>query len=151
MNMNLAKKVAKMIAKKRQLEDDLRAVKEDIAQHEPQLLDEMVANQLERLQIPVEGQKISIYIHRQLWTKPKEDRAEVVSVLKKCGLSDFVSENYNSNSLSAYVRERLANGEKLQPTLEKCVELTEVVSIRGRRSPVTNESKTAKAVKTLRS
>lgn len=151
MNMNLAKKVAKMIAKKRQLEDDLRAVKEDIAQHEPQLLDEMVANQLERLQIPVEGQKISIYIHKQLWTKPKEDRAEVVSVLKKCGLSDFVSENYNSNSLSAYVRERLANGEKLQPTLEKCVELTEVVSIRGRRSPVTNESKTAKAVKTLRS
>lgn len=150
MNLNLAKQVGELIARKRSLEDDLRAVKDEIAALEPELLNEFTESQMDRIQVPVDNEKVTLYIHRQLWAKPKDgDRAAVISTLKRCGLADFVQENYNSNTLSAYVRERLANGEQLQPTLDSVIEAEEVVSIRGRRSPVTTESKTSKAMKTI--
>jgi len=151
MDMNLAKQVAKLIAEKRRLEDDLRAVKDQIATLEPELLNALMEEQMDRLHVTVGSDKITLYIHRIMWAKPKDgDRQAVVETLLRCGLSDFVQENYNSNSLSAYVRERLAAGQKLQPTLEAAVSLEEVVSIRGRRSPSTPESKTAAAMKTIR-
>ena len=40
MNLNLAKQVAELIARKRSLEEDLRAVKDEIAALEPELLNE---------------------------------------------------------------------------------------------------------------
>lgn len=151
MNLNLAKKVGDLIARKRSLEDDLRAVKDEIESLEPELLNEFLEAQMDRLQVPVGTGKITLYIHRIMWAKPKDgDREAVVATLKRCGLSDLVSENYNSSTLSAYVRERLADGEALQPTLDAVIETEEVVSIRGRRSPTTSDSKTAKAMKTLR-
>lgn len=150
MNLNLAKKVGELIARKRSLEEDLRAVKDEIATLEPELLNEFTECQMDRLQVPVGNEKVTLYIHRQLWAKPKDgDRQAVISTLKTCGLSDFVTENYNSNTLSAYVRERLANGDQLQPTLDSVIEAEEVVSIRGRRAPAATESKSAKAIKTI--
>tara|TARA_R110000744_G_scaffold215563_1_gene334361 strand:+ start:130 stop:588 length:459 start_codon:yes stop_codon:yes gene_type:complete len=151
MNMKLAKQVATLIAEKRGLEDSLRAVKDDIAKLEPELLNMLMEEQMDRLHITVGDEKVTLYIHKILWAKPKDgDRQAVIDTLVRCGLSEFVQENYNSNSLSAYVRERLANGQQLQPTLADAVSLEEVVSIRGRRSPATSESTTAKAMKTIR-
>ena len=151
MDMKLAKQVATLIAKKRKLEDSLRAVKDEIGSLEPSLLNEMMQEQMDRLHVTVGDEKVTLYIHKILWAKPKDgDRQAVIETLLHCGLSDFVQENYNSNSLSAYVRERLANGQKLQPTLEAAVNLEEVVSIRGRRSPAASNSKTAQAMKTIR-
>ena len=151
MDMNLAKQVAALIAEKRRLEDALRTVKDQIAGLEPTLLNELMEEQMDRLHLNVEGSKMTLYIHRVMWAKPKDgDRESLVSVLKRCGMSDFVTENYNSNSLSAYVRERLSNGVLLQPTLADALHLEESVSIRGRRSSATPESKSAAAMKTAR-
>jgi hypothetical protein len=151
MDMKLAKQVATLIAEKRGLEDSLRAVKDQIAKLEPELLNMLMEEQMDRLHVTVGDQKITLYIHRIMWAKPKDgDRETVVATLKRCGMSDFVTESYNSNSLSAYVRERLSNGTQLQPTLSDALNLEEVVSIRGRRSSATPESKTAKAMKTTR-
>jgi hypothetical protein len=151
MDMNLAKQVATLIAEKRKLEDSLRAVKDQIAEREPTLLNELIEEQMDRLHVTVDGERITLYIHKIMWAKPRgRDRELVVKTLKSCGMSDFVTENYNSNSLSAYVRERLSNGTQLQPTLAAALELEEVVSIRGRRSSSAPESKTAKAMKTTK-
>jgi len=151
MNLSLAKKVASLIAEKRRLEERLRAVKEEIDQLEPELLNEMMEDQMDRLHITVGSEKITLYIHRIVWARPKDgDRGSVVATLKRCGMSDFVEEGYNTSTLSAYVRERLANGTRLQPTLSAALDLDEVVSIRGRRSSSTPDSKTAKAMKTIR-
>jgi len=151
MDMDIAKQFASLIAEKRRLEDQLRATKDQIASLEPSLLNELTEAQVDRLPIKVGNERVTLYIHRQLWAKPADgDKARVADVLKRCGLSDFVQEQYNTSSLSAYVRERLANGQQLQPTLREALHLDEVVSIRGRRSPVSEESQTAKAMKTTR-
>tara|TARA_Y100000310_G_scaffold343414_1_gene450926 strand:- start:2080 stop:2535 length:456 start_codon:yes stop_codon:yes gene_type:complete len=150
MDMKLARQVAKLIATKRDLEDELSATKEKLSKLEPSLLNELAEEQMDKLHCTVDGQRITLYRHAVLWAKPVNDRNEVVEVLKKCGLSDFVAENYNSNSLSAYVRERLAAGEELQPTLDRVIDVSELVSIRGRRTPSGPLSMTAKARKHIK-
>ena len=151
MDMDLATKYASVIATKRRLEDELRAAKDEIASLEESVRNMLQENQVDRLPVTVGTEKVTLYLHRQLWAKPKGgDKMNLMSVLKRCGLSDLVQEQYNTSSLSAYVRERLANGQKLQPTLTEALTLDEVVSVRGRRSPASSSSKTAKAMKTIR-
>ena len=151
MDMDLATKYASGIATKRRLEDELRAAKDEIASLEESVRNMLQENQVDRLPVTVGTEKVTLYLHRQLWAKPKGgDKMNLMSVLKRCGLSDLVQEQYNTSSLSAYVRERLANGQKLQPTLTEALTLDEVVSVRGRRSPASSSSKTAKAMKTIR-
>ena len=151
MDMNLAKKIASLTVEKRKLDEALRAVKDQIAELEPSMLNHMMEDQMDRLHLTIDGEKVTLYIHKMMYAKPREgDRATVVYTLKRCGMSDFVTENYNSNSLSAYVRERLASGSPLQPTLSGVIEISEQVSIRGRRSTSSPESSTAKAMKTIR-
>jgi hypothetical protein len=151
MDMELAAKYASLIATKRELEDELRTAKDEIANLEAAVRNMMEENSIDRLPVRVGASKITLYLHRQLWAKPKGgDKGSLVAVLKRCGLSDLVQEQYNTSSLSAYVRERLANGQKLQPTLDDALYLDEVISVRGRRSPATTTSKTAKAMKTIR-
>ena len=151
MDMDLATKYASVIATKRRLEDELRAAKDEIASLEESVRNMLQENQIDRLPVTVGTDKVTLYIHRQLWAKPKGgDKATLMGVLKRCGLSDLVQEQYNTSSLSAYVRERLANGQQLQPTLEEALVLDEVISVRGRRSSAQSDSKTAKAMKTIR-
>ena len=151
MDMDLATKYASVIATKRRLEDELRAAKDEIASLEESVRNMLQENQVDRLPVTVGTEKVTLYLPRQLWAKPKGgDKMILMSVLKRCGLSDLVQEQYNTSSLSAYVRERLANGQKLQPTLTEALTLDEVVSVRGRRSPASSSSKTAKAMKTIR-
>jgi hypothetical protein len=151
MDMTLAKEYASLIAEKRKLEEQLGATKDKIAGLERSILNAMQENQIDRLPINLGTEKVTLYIHKQLWAKPKNgDKLNVMQVLKHCGLSDLVQEQYNTSTLSAYVRERLADGENLQPTLEEAIDLIEVISVRGRRSSASSTSKTAKAMKTLR-
>ena len=151
MDMDLATKYASAIANKRRLEDEIRASKDEIASLEESVRNMLQENQIDRLPVTVGTDKVTLYIHRQLWAKPKGgDKATLMGVLKRCGLSDLVQEQYNTSSLSAYVRERLANGQQLQPTLEEALVLDEVISVRGRRSSAQSDSKTAKAMKTIR-
>ena len=152
MNMDIVKEFAALTARKKKLEDGLRSVKDEMSSLEPVLLQELTDNQLDRLPVTTDdGDRITVFTHRQLWARAKDgDKEAVVKTLKDCGLADFVSESYNTNSLSAYVRECLANGDELPTELNKVVRVDEVTSIRGKRSPASSDSQTAKAMRNLR-
>ena len=150
MNMKLIRAHAKLIAQKLQLDDELRDLQRQISATEPEVREEMLAEQIDKLPLIVDGEAITLHFRTELWAKPVDgDKAAVVRVLKKCGLSDYVSESYNTGSLSAYVRDRLGNDMPLQPTLAEVLLLDEVTKVRGRRSPTAQDSKTAKAMRTL--
>lgn len=50
------------------------------------------------------------YIHKQLWVKVRgdKDRDAAMRLLRAMGLGDYITENFNSNSLSSYFREQEA-------------------------------------------
>jgi hypothetical protein len=150
MDTPLAKQYAQLLALKRKHEDEVNRIKKEMRDIETPLRDEMLDHQVEKFTMTINGERITIYLHKQLWARANDgDKASVVKVLKRCGLSDLVKEDYNTNQLAAWVRERLANGQQLQPTLAEAITLTEDVSVRGRRSPVAQESKTAQAMRTI--
>ena len=150
MNMDIIRAHAALVARKLQLDDDLREVNRKIAETEPEVRTEMLDHQIDKLPITVDGESITLHFRTELWAKPIDgDKAAVVKVLKTCGLGDYVSETYNTSSLSAYVRDRLGDDLPLQPTLASVLKLDEVTKVRGRRSPAAHDSKTAKAMRTL--
>jgi|7_EtaG_2_1085326.scaffolds.fasta_scaffold26792_2 hypothetical protein len=152
MNMEIVRRFAELTAEKKKAEERLRAIKDEMGALEPAVLSELVENQVDRMPMTTnDGDRITIFIHKQAWARPVDgDKEAVVRTLKRCGLSDLVSESYNANSLSAYVRERLADGQSLQPTLKEVIRVDEVTSIRGKRSPLSAESQTAKAMRNQR-
>jgi hypothetical protein len=151
MDMNTARRFAALVAKKKRAEADLKAAKEEMAELEPMVLQMLTDEGMENLKLTVDGDRITLYPHTMLWAFPKEgDRLGVVRALKRARLGDFVREDYNTSTFSAWVRERLANGQALPPTIAKVIEIQEQVTLRGRRTPASPQSKSAKAISTIR-
>ena len=51
----------------------------------------------------VDGRTVSI--QQDVYASPLNDREEVVNALKQSELGQYVAENYNTNSVTAFVRE----------------------------------------------
>lgn len=102
-DMDLYKRWVELENEKIGLEAQLDGVKAEMAGLEPRILEAMVDSGVAR--ISVDGR--TLFTNRSLYAAPAEGKArpDVVAALKTADLGDFVSENYNANSLSAYVRE----------------------------------------------
>ena len=117
--------------RRRQLETEIDTVKAEAAQLEELLLPEFERNGLEK--VSIDG--CTVYLERKLWAKAKDgDKAAVCKVLKRARLGDFVEETFNTNSLSAYVRELDREEKPLPPSLREVLEISEVFKLRTRRN-----------------
>jgi hypothetical protein len=92
-----------LVARKRVLADELTDVEAAIKALEPQLLAHLGENGYEMVRLA--GYTISP--HREPWVYPKtgRTRAEVCAALKACGLGHYVMEQFNTRSLTKYVRD----------------------------------------------
>jgi hypothetical protein len=73
----------------------------------------------------------TLYAHRQVWASHGGDAQRAVSALRSAGLDELVT--VNSQTLSAWVRERQANGEEIPPEVGEAILITERTSLRTRR------------------
>lgn len=150
MELKHARRFAALLSEKRALETKLDAVKESMKELEPLLLDQMRDENMPKLNLTVDGESMTLYPHSVLWLFPGDGGREgVVKALKRARLGEFVKEDYNTSTLSAWARERLSEGQALPPTIEKVVNMEERVSLRGRRAVSSPESKSKKAIKNL--
>ena len=109
----------------------MKEVKERIKEVEPikeVVLDEMTQNEVSNIRI--DGR--TIYVQSQIWGRKKAPNETIVKALRDAGLQDFVSEGFNMVSISAFIREKVKNGEKLPPQFEGVLEANEVFSVRSR-------------------
>lgn len=131
MNTDELKRFVALEERRRQLEAEVDAVKAEAAQLEELLLPQFEQAGLER--VSIDGR--TVYIERKLWAKAKDgDKAAVCKALKRCRLGDYVEETFNTNSLSAYVRELDREDRPLPPNLREVLEISEVFKLRTRRS-----------------
>lgn len=85
----------------------------------------------------------TMYLHPELYARPKDgDRARTAQALVANGLGYLVKEDFNINSLSAWIREVKAKGDAASPTEQQqlagimdYLELTENWSVRTRKAP----------------
>lgn len=101
MNMDQLKEFVCLERRKRELDSELKAIAARIDDLEqalvPQFLGDGVAS------MKVDGR--TVYIAQDIQASPLNDRAEVIAALKRSELGQYVSENYNTQSLRAFVRE----------------------------------------------
>jgi response regulator RpfG family c-di-GMP phosphodiesterase len=121
---------AKLSEVKSNLEAKLDRVKAKMALLEPHLLDQLTDAQINQLKL---AGGHTIYIRRQIWATIS-DRPSAIEALKEAGMEDYVAENFNSNSLSAYVRETLESGEDLPDSFEGVIGHTKKATLRSVRS-----------------
>lgn len=77
----------------------------------------------------------TVYVHRQLWARAKGgDKMAVTDALQAAGLNEFVTQTFNTNQVSAFVREQDKLGVDLPAELDAVLDVAEVFSVRVRKS-----------------
>ena len=101
MNMEQLKEFVCLEARKRQLDSELKAIAARIDDLEQALIPQFLTHGVASMKL--DGRVV--YIAEDIEAAPLNDRAEVSVALKQSDLGQYVSENYNTQSLRAYVCE----------------------------------------------
>ena len=91
--------------RKATLEDELDEVKAQLAELDSQIQESFIEEGVQN--IKVDGH--TVFLYRQIWAKkadPEMSTQEICDALGAAGLGDFVKEGYNTQTLSAWLREQ---------------------------------------------
>ena len=131
MNTDELKRFVALEERRRQLEAEVDTIKAEATELEQRLLPQFEQEGFEK--ISIDGR--TVYVERKLWAKARDgNKAAVCKALKRARLGDYVEETFNTNSLSAYVRELDREERRLPPSLREVLEVSEVFKLRTRRS-----------------
>lgn len=101
MNMEQLKEFVCLENRKRDLDAELKATKQKLDELEQALVPQFIDDGVQRM--TVDNRTISLA--QDIYASPLNERADVVAALKASELGQYVAENYNTNSLTAFVRE----------------------------------------------
>ena len=140
---DLVNQFIELDAKKKQADDDLEAIKEQMAELEPQIMERFENAGMQSMK---SKQGVVLYIRRQLFAGAVEGATVLLTEsLKSAGLGDLVKEAVNSQRLSSWVTEFEAehfNGSKVRPEelieampaeLKESLKVTEKFSLRTKK------------------
>ena len=105
MNMEQLREFVSLENRKRDLDAELKATNQKLDELERVLIPQFVEEGVPSIAVTVDGSTRTLSIYPDVYASPLKDRAEVAAALKASELGQYVAENYNSNSLTAYVRE----------------------------------------------
>ena len=113
---------------KKDLDARLKDATADLKGYEEELLQHFEGLGVESLS----AGDTTVYLHRQLWARAKDGNKEaVIHALKGTELEDMVQETFNTNTLSAWVRECEREGRAIPETLKDTLAITEDFSVRA--------------------
>lgn len=123
-----AKRFAELSKQKREIEGNLDTVKGELKLLEEKLLDDFVDAGFSKVSID----DMTIYLRSQDWASVGEAGLPALKArLVEMGAEFLVRETVNTQSLSAWVRERTKMGEEAMP--EDLVKVSTVISVQARK------------------
>lgn len=136
MNVELARELVRATRRKRDLQAELEAVQQRIDALSEQWVAEAALEGVGSLPIDVDGERATVYVHRQLWARRRSEVEDerFLAALRAHGLGWTIRESANVQTLSAWCRERKAAGEPVDGALAEVMEVSEEVGARVRRA-----------------
>jgi uncharacterized protein YeeX (DUF496 family) len=123
--------------RKNALQSELAGINKHISNVEQQVLDQFIEGGVQSLKTAA-GQ--TVYIHKQIWANAKDgDYDRACDALVVAGYGELVQRRFNTNRLSALVREIGEN--EMPPVLKDALAVREQVSARVRGAGNTTENK----------
>lgn len=106
---------------------------------EQRLLDEFIDAGVPKLTVTVPGEagERTIYMHRQVWARPRPgvSKADIVAALRATpGCEHLAYETFNTNTVSAYLRDLDREDAPLPDTVSAVLEGVPTTSLRVRGS-----------------
>lgn len=127
---NMRRYVA-LTQRKRAAEGEVDELKRELARLESKLLEDFERAGVDSMRI--DG--MTVYPHRQLFANARDgDKERAVEALRACGLDDYVKEQFNTQSLSAYVRELDELEEPLPEPLAEALDVYTKYTLRVRKA-----------------
>ena len=124
-DLNL-RKFIELNCEKKDLKFRLAKIEEELTELEEILLEQFQNLGMSKITI----EKNTIYIKKRLFVSPKNgDRTAVIAALKDSGLENFIQENFNTNTLTAYVKEQFECGFRLSKSLSESLKIIEKFSL----------------------
>lgn len=131
--MSLEPEIAKFIEindRKKKLEALLDAAKEELRESEEKVLSLFEKNGIQKIRIMNQ----TVYLRRQLWASAANGKPAAVEALKEAGFGDLIEEHFNTQKLSALVREMDKEGTELPESFKDKINVIEKFNIRTRKS-----------------
>lgn len=138
-------KVRRYVALKKradELDAELKDVKNRMAELEPEVETFFMDNGIQKQS--VDGR--TVYIATEVWASAGGDKQAACDALKESGLGEYVSDNFNSQSLSAWVREQYKEWQAenplgtieefkatLHPKMQESIKISETHKIKVRK------------------
>ena len=140
---------ALVVAEIKATKEALKKLEDKRRELEAPLMDQLLLSGIQSIPVIHKGKRHNVHLKTRIDAKAKDgDRPAVTAAMKRAGLGDLVSEGYNANSLSAWVRERLASGKALPPTLAGVIDINERTEL-GCAVTANELSDSQKAARTL--
>jgi hypothetical protein len=114
---------------RRDLELRLKQIKERRQELEEKLLSQFEESGVQSMRV----NGMTVYMHRQLWANHNGDKETTVQALRASGLGDMIYETFNSQTLSAWVREMEDIDTEIPEAVRPHLKLSERFSIRTQR------------------
>lgn len=120
---------------RRAAKDALAAIEKKCNDLGAEALERMIASGTQS----VKTHGVTLYVHRQLWVGAKDgNHGRACVALEDAGLKEYVGLRFNTNSLSAYFRERAKEEawdtpeDLLSGSLRDALTITDVYQVRSR-------------------
>lgn len=127
----LADELAALKDRKKALDDELKAVNARITEVEEHLASKMVEEEIQSFQ----RSGRTFYVTTKVFANAVPERkVELFAWLKDNGFGDLVTETVNANTLSAWVREQLADSDQLPEDLQELINVYEKTTVGIRKS-----------------
>ena len=101
MDIRALREFVQLAERKDQLNGELKAISARLDELEQALVPQFLNDGVSSMR--VDGR--AVYVAQDIYASPVNDRDEVIAALKASELGQYVSENYNTQSLKAFVRE----------------------------------------------
>ena len=130
MDIERLKEFAKLTTQKEEFKIELNRIQQRLKDLDEPIQDMLLDNGIDR--ITIDGR--TIFIRSDVWAKVLSSKEEVVTALREAELDEYVVTGFNTQSISAYIREQLASGEPLPKALNGHLTSTEVLSVRSTKA-----------------
>lgn len=105
MNLEPLREFVSLETHKKELDAESKATRQRLDELEEIIIPLFIEEGVPAMTVEVDGITRTLSIYPDVYASPLNDRNEVVDALKQSELGQYVAENYNTNSLTSFVRE----------------------------------------------
>ena len=126
MNMERLKRVIELKNQQKTLETSIDVIKDELKTLEASIIEDFATAGIDK--ITINGQ--TIFIQKQIWAKV-EDKQKAIDMLKASEYyNHYVYETYNTQQISAVIREYIKNGDEIPKELSDVIGYSETFNVK---------------------